>query len=175
MVMSVGFDNLQFWGNFCFHPLELFLMSYSKILWYLESNSQKENALASFWVQRVFVTQQTPSWVMVKCDVLFGWISNIWSPPFFLSHYLKEHGAHTNELITNLGQFLNVSNMFSVKFPDRLFICAARETQRHGLPGNVTSLGQSFSRCRPPCRVGDWCTNQGKSRPNYLKSVDLKV
>jgi hypothetical protein len=52
--------------------------------WYLGSNSQKENALASLWlwVQRVLVTQQKPSRVMVKCDFAnFGLIElQIWPP-----------------------------------------------------------------------------------------------
>jgi hypothetical protein len=36
-------------------------------------------------------------------------ISNIWSPPFFLTLNVSAH----------LGQFLNISNMFSVKSPDK--------------------------------------------------------
>jgi hypothetical protein len=39
-----------------------------KILRDLESNSQKENELASVWEQRVLITQQRAFRVMVKCD-----------------------------------------------------------------------------------------------------------
>jgi hypothetical protein len=69
--------------------------------------------------------------------------------------------------------FLNVSNMFSVKSTDKT-LSADRPFEpatRYWLPGNVTSLGQSFSRRRPPGQVGDERKNQGK----YLTSADLKV
>jgi hypothetical protein len=43
---------------------------YSKIPWYPKLLFQRENALASFWVQRVFVTQPRPSRVMIKHNIL---------------------------------------------------------------------------------------------------------
>jgi hypothetical protein len=36
------------------------LVYYSKIPWYPKVLFQRENALASFWVQRVLVTHQDP-------------------------------------------------------------------------------------------------------------------
>jgi hypothetical protein len=47
------------------------LKNYSKIPWYPKLLfHQRENALASFWVQRVLVTQPRPSQVMIKHNFL---------------------------------------------------------------------------------------------------------
>jgi hypothetical protein len=58
---------------------------------------------------------------------------------------------YNNEEIINLCQFLNVSNMYSVKTANPPFERAAREkagSAKNGL--SVTSSGQFFSRCRLP-------------------------
>jgi hypothetical protein len=43
---------------------------HSKIPWYPKLLFRRENALASFWVQRILVTQPRPSQVMIKHDFL---------------------------------------------------------------------------------------------------------
>jgi hypothetical protein len=43
---------------------------YSKIPWYPKLSFQRENALASFWVQMVLVTQPRPSQEMIKHNFL---------------------------------------------------------------------------------------------------------
>jgi hypothetical protein len=117
------------------------------ILKYLWTFSQKENVLASFWVQRVLVTQQRPSRVMVtlrpsrvmvKCD--------IWSPPFFphTKCFNAPYRALSadNEQITYIVQFLDVGNMFSVKSPDRTL--------------QIIHLSQ-LVQPRMACYETDWC------------------
>jgi hypothetical protein len=50
--------------------------SNSKIPWYPKLLFQRENALASFWVQRVLVTQPRPSQVMILFTLRYSRIEN---------------------------------------------------------------------------------------------------
>jgi hypothetical protein len=61
------------------------MMVHSKIAWKLESNSQKENALASFRQQRVLITQHGPSRVVVKCDACSDDFKHLIAADFFLT------------------------------------------------------------------------------------------
>jgi hypothetical protein len=56
------------------NALDAVMNFYSKIPWYPKLLFQRENAFASFWVQRVLVTQPRPSRVMIERNFLLEFI-----------------------------------------------------------------------------------------------------
>jgi hypothetical protein len=107
-----------------------------------------ENALASCRVQRVLVTQQRPSRVMVKCDSddFKHLIAAIFphkmlqrsSVSFWTSATCLVWNSRTNHCKSSIWAAWEKAG--PAKVPGLL---------RNWLPGNVTSSGQSFSRYRP--------------------------
>jgi hypothetical protein len=74
-----------------FNRVKAGILKYLALGIHLESNSQKEKALASFCVQRVLITQQRPSRVMVKCGLLHD-------TPMGRVHYVRRSALRTHAM-----------------------------------------------------------------------------
>jgi hypothetical protein len=94
-------------NSYCWIPHSK-IPGWFQILKYLKLLFQRENALASFWVQRALVTQPKPS---SKRNFLPGLISNLIATIVFITLKVQR----TERITNHLPQFLNASNMFGVK------------------------------------------------------------
>jgi hypothetical protein len=153
----------------------------SKIPWYLESNSQKENALAYFWVQRDLINQQRPSRVMVRCVVSLGRFQTF-DRQHFLSHTMIQRTVRRAERITmnkspTLASFWTSATCLVWNPRTKHCKLSIWDAWEQAGPATTNSL-LGLEMWRHPVNLsrGAARKNQGKSRDlTYLKSADMKV
>jgi hypothetical protein len=109
-------------------------------------------------------------------------MQHLFATIFFLtlnvSAHHTENRVHNNEKITyfgHVGPFLDISNMFSVKSLVKHCKSSIHELPAMKLTAWKFDVIGSIFHAVPPAG-SDWrlMQNQGKSRPKYLRSVDLK-